>query len=543
MNEGTPVVTTTNGTLTVNVTPSFGISPASGEIIRGQTLQFNATGTPTLPVTWSTTDGTVATIGSSSGLLTGVAPGACQVTAVDNASHHATTTGQVFVRGMGVTVGTGSVFAGQSMAIPITVTSLAGLAIRSGQLNIGYTPSFLTFASVTTPGGTLLNGYGTTMASASNGVVNIAFAGTTDLTGSGILCYLNFNTTVGVTGSSQLLLNSALFNETLPALRTNGSSTVTGLPTLSVSPFTVTLYDGQTQAFTAGGGATAPLTWSSLNPTAATINPSTGILTAVSGGTTQVKVVDNVGAVGISGVISIYDCKLTLGSVTYPAGTTVQVPLTLDRSIATLKVRSMQFGVSWSSVLITGGSSPIAGISAVWGTPVSNFKSGLLRVAAAGKDTLGPGTLLGFVNLDLSPSATNGTVIPLTLSGFLFNEGHPLPFITNGQITVGTVTAADGPGELEFSLGAAQPNPARTAARISFALPSSAALGPEPRLGLYGIDGRRVRSLDPNGQSPGIHTVTWDLEDDAGRRVPAGVYFVRLEWSGRRLERSIAVVR
>jgi len=541
MNEGTPKDTTTNSSITINGTPTFGISPPSGEIIRGQTLQFSTFGSATPPITWGTTNSAIATM-SGTGLLTGVSPGSVQVTAVDNVSLHAITTGSVLVRGMGMTVGTASVFAGQPVSIPITVTALDGLGIRSGQIQIAYAPSVVTFTSVTTPAGTILNGYGSSVAAAANGVVTFAFAGTTDLAGSGTLCYLNFNTTTGVPGVTSLTLNSALFNETLQALKTSGLLTVTGLSTLSVSPFTLTLYDGQTQTFTAGGGAVPPLTWSSTNPAVATIDPVTGILTAVSGGTTQVKVLDSDGASGTSGVISIYDCKLTVGTVAFPPGSVAQVPLSLDRNINNLGVYSMQYTVSWSSTYITNATSQSSGIGLSWGGPVYNFTPGQIKVAAAGKAPLGFGTTLAYVNLALSPSVPNGTVIPLTLSGFMFNEGQPVAFITNGQITVNAALGVGG-ADLAFGLGAAQPNPARSETRLSFVIPASAGPAATAVLALYGVNGARVRTLYQGNAEAGAHTASWDLRDDAGRRVSAGVYFARLEWNGRREERSLSVVR
>ncbi len=77
-NEGTPTVTTANGTLTVNATPVITVSPNTGEVIRTQTLQFSVSGSVTSPVSWFTTAPLIATI-SGTGLLTGVAPGTVRV--------------------------------------------------------------------------------------------------------------------------------------------------------------------------------------------------------------------------------------------------------------------------------------------------------------------------------------------------------------------------------------------------------------------------------------------------------------------------------
>jgi flagellar hook assembly protein FlgD len=46
---------------------------------------------------------------------------------------------------------------------------------------------------------------------------------------------------------------------------------------------------------------------------------------------------------------------------------------------------------------------------------------------------------------------------------------------------------------------------------------------------VYDATGRRVRRLVHGEQPAGIRTVTWDGRNDAGLRVSAGVYFLRLE--------------
>ena len=44
---------------------------------------------------------------------------------------------------------------------------------------------------------------------------------------------------------------------------------------------------------------------------------------------------------------------------------------------------------------------------------------------------------------------------------------------------------------------------------------------------IYDIVGRRVRTLADRVFAAGEHTLTWDGTDDAGQKVPRGVYFVR----------------
>lgn len=535
MNEGTPSVTTSGtGTITVTATPVVTVSPNTGEIARTQTLQFTLSGSVTNPVSWFTTDNTIATI-NSSGLLTGVAPGSVQVYAVDNAGRRDTSDSFILIRGMSVSPGAGNVVVGNNLTVPFSVTSLNSLGVRSGQFAIAYNSSYLGFVSVTTPPGTLLNGYGSMSSNANNGVVYVDFAGTTDLTGSGVLFNLTF--TGLQVGGVNLTPTTALFNENLPAIRTPSLIQVLGLPSISLSPSSVTLLAGQTQTFTIIGSPTPPITWSVLDPTIGTIT-SGGLFTAVAGGVTQVKVVDNVGATAFA-TVTVYDCKLTVGTVTTAPGATATVPLTVDRTVGSLGIYSVQYHLDYTPTWVTG-IHPFGGLMSTWGNPTFNPQSGSLRLASAGNQPLGNGGVtLEFVGFDISASTPVPTDIPVSLNAFLFNEGKPIPQIVNGTIRVRSSVDVEGGVPVALSLGPIEPNPASAETRIALAFPSG---GATARLAVYGLDGRRVRTLLDGHVAAGERAVSWDATDDAGRRVEPGIYFVRLEWGTQHLQRKLAVL-
>ncbi len=541
-NEGAPSVTTVNGLLTVNPTPVVTVSPNSGEIVRGGTLPFSLTGSVSAPVAWFTTNAAVATI-NSSGVLTGVAPGSVRVYAVDNASHRDTTDSDVLVRGMGVTAGSTSVLVGQSVDVPITVTSLSGLGIRAGQITITSNAALLTPTSFLTPAGTLLHNWGPVGFGHSGGSCTIDFVGSTDLTGSGTLGFLHCQAGAN-SGTSSLTIGSALFNETLPAVRTSGLLTVNPLPTIAVNPDVITLLAGQTQSFNVTGTSTPPITWSTHDAGVATINGS-GLLTAVAGGVTQVHAVDAVGASDDNTSVTVYDFLATMGTATGPPGATVRVPFLTDRDLAPLAVRSLQYTVSYNSTAILAARAEPSGLVGVWGPSglVTNPKSGQLRVAAAGTGAIGgTGREIQILEFDLSPSVTVGTDLPLTLSSVMFDEGRPSPQVVNGVIHVRTNTAVDALDGAAFALAPCEPDPVRGSARFRWVLPSSARAA-HATLVLYGVDGRRVRVLADEDGIPGPHEAVWDGRDSAGRPVAAGVYLCRLTNGAAGLTRKLVVVR
>jgi hypothetical protein len=545
-NEGTPNDTTSNGTLTINATPIVTVTPNSGEVIRGQTFgPFIFNGSITPPVTWSTTNPAVATI-SAAAVLTGVAPGEVKVVAVDSSvpARRDTSDGVVLVRGMGLTVGNASVYVNNTISVPLTVTSLAGLGIRSGQVKLTF-PTSVTATGVTRPPGTLLDGYGGVYFGASSGTCTVDFAGPSDLTGTGVLCYVQFAAGPNPGGPVVQVAN-AVFNETLPAKTTNGTITILALPAITVSPDVVTLLAGATQQFTVSGSPVLPLTWSLTDSTVGTIS-SSGLFTATQGGTTQVRAVDNVGATDLNTLVDVYDFRATVGTISVVPGGFVNLPVVSDRKVGTLGIRSVQYELGWTGPYVSSVASTSFGLIPAWAPNLlaATPSSTLWRLVAAGTQALAnTDSILHRVRFNISASAPVGTNIPITLVSFLCNEGTPRVLKTNGVIQVRTTT--DVPGDevpAAFALAPPRPNPAAGRMLLRFAIPRSDAGTERVRLILIGVDGRLVRSVVDEPFPPGTHEALWDGRDDGGHPVAAGVYFARLEWQGRSETRKVAVVR
>ena len=89
------------------------------------------------------------------------------------------------------------------------------------------------------------------------------------------------------------------------------------------------------------------------------------------------------------------------------------------------------------------------------------------------------------------------------------------------------------------ALAPPSPNPAARALRLPFSLPREAMV----RLVVLDALGRRVRMLADGALAQGSHTELWNLRDDTGRNVPAGLYFARLEVFGQSHVRRIVVTR
>jgi len=71
---------------------------------------------------------------------------------------------------------------------------------------------------------------------------------------------------------------------------------------------------------------------------------------------------------------------------------------------------------------------------------------------------------------------------------------------------------------------APSPNPSSGTTGLTFTLAKEGRV----ELAVYGLDGRRVRTLVAETRAPGTYRLEWDGRDDAGRVTRAGMYFVRL---------------
>jgi hypothetical protein len=124
-----------------------------------------------------------------------------------------------------------------------------------------------------------------------------------------------------------------------------------------------------------------------------------------------------------------------------------------------------------------------------------------------------------------SYSFTDGSVLPdMTYYYRLGDQDLQQNITWHGPISVYT---GDQSLVREF-LADCRPNPAKGAAEIRFSLPSAGIV----ELSVYDVSGRLVRSFGRQWLGIGQHTTRWDCADQAGRKVPSGVYFYRLAADG-----------
>jgi hypothetical protein len=125
-------------------------------------------------------------------------------------------------------------------------------------------------------------------------------------------------------------------------------------------------------------------------------------------------------------------------------------------------------------------------------------------------------------------------------SPWLWHSGNA---VTEGDVRTGgepTGIAEDSaPPATGQWLERAVPNPFTTSTEISYSLPHRG----DVRVGVFDVQGRQVAKLAQGPQSAGQHEIGWDGTNASGKPLPAGVYFVRLEFAGRVEARKIVIAR
>lgn len=91
---------------------------------------------------------------------------------------------------------------------------------------------------------------------------------------------------------------------------------------------------------------------------------------------------------------------------------------------------------------------------------------------------------------------------------------------------------------INTALAPPAPNPTSSAVHLGYAVRE----GDVGSLNIYDISGRSVRSLVANVDGPISQSIQWDLDDNHGRRVAAGIYFARLETGNTKITRQVVLL-
>lgn len=120
------------------------------------------------------------------------------------------------------------------------------------------------------------------------------------------------------------------------------------------------------------------------------------------------------------------------------------------------------------------------------------------------------------------------------LLGDINNDGNPDFLVTNkvnDSVVFNIMTTHYEPDSVDDAVSppiinlAASPNPFQTSAKLSYEIKEP----DQVSLSVYNLKGQLVSDLDAGYKGSGQHSILWDGKDHAGRKLPSGVYLLRLK--------------
>ncbi len=430
-NQGFPTTSFRNGTVTLTPGPSISIAPNTALLTIGDSVQFTVSGGK-LPYHWSALTPSVAGIDSVSGMMKALTAGTTTVVVRDS-SGYVDTSGTVAVRAFRLSFRDTSCYENQTINVPAYCTNLTGLGITAGQFQVVYNQSLWTPVQAVAAGG-MLSSYPSPMFSASGGIITISFAGSSALSGSGILLYIQMKASGQYSGGATTGFQNALFNETYPGNSASGNLTVLPLAPVTVSPSGAhTMVVGDSLQFSGTGGV-PPYTWSVSGTGGATIS-STGWFKPTGSGLDTVKVKDSLGGTGSSGPITIYDFRVNIPDTSLAVSGSMEMPIYVNANSPGILSYELSMTYTTGSY-VRADSIDLGGTLSNGMLIAQSFHGDTIAVSAAGVNRFySSGTLLK-VKFAVPDSTPRPTTVYLNFLSTRFNEGVPSGLTKNGSFQI-----------------------------------------------------------------------------------------------------------
>src|SRR6056297_483136 len=181
---------TFDGTVTIENAPEIIINQPSNELTIGEGQTYTVESGGTAPYTWQSSDETIASIDQNTGELTALSRGVVNITATDNENFESEPV-QLTVNDVTVSLPDTVINDNNIFSLPVQTTDLTGLGVVAYEIDLDFDGSLLNFESVESAG-SISEGLNIT-SSEEAGVLKIAAAGTSELSGEGDLLYVNFS--------------------------------------------------------------------------------------------------------------------------------------------------------------------------------------------------------------------------------------------------------------------------------------------------------------------------------------------------------------
>ncbi|MBN1465678.1 T9SS type A sorting domain-containing protein [candidate division KSB1 bacterium] len=349
-----------------------------------------------------------------------------------------------------------------------------------------------------------------------------AFAGSQDITGTGVFCRLTFLVVGDICTLVPITIESALFNTGQDsAATTDGSVYINpipfygdvdenGLVQAHDAAFVLKYLVGDIDTLDCQQFANADVT---LDSTVSALD-ATVILQYVVGLIDSLPYVPTGDQLLATASIAMHDQAMQ-------AGQTIELPLYLTNvdnilSFAGTVVYDPAVlrltGIIWPGQLVDY-------------VTYENSSNGEIRFAGAGSKAMIKDGLFATVRFTVNDGCDQPETV-VTLKNLRWNENAVQKDATQATLSLVAATSEhEKQLPTEFVLGQNYPNPFNPSTTIEYGLPQAALV----TLSIYDVNGRRIITLVDERQERGWHRAHWHAVNSSGQRVSSGVYLVKLK--------------
>lgn len=248
--------------------------------------------------------------------------------------------------------------------------------------------------------------------------------------------------------------------------------------------------------------------------------------------------------------------RVLLDDALYFDGDTRELRVEQDGGVSTSETRVYQYEIDSSSTPFE--------VALVWTDAPAASGAGVALVNDLDLVVTAPGGTVYLGNrLSAGQSTTGGSadrrnveelfrldsppvgIYSIEVRGFNTPQGpQPFALASTGAFANWPEDSADVDDELTsiggWSIVSVEPNPLSARTAITFAVPED---GGGVRIAVYDSGGREVRLLAEGTINSGSHSVVWDGRDTAGRALPSGIYFARIQAEGVELRAKLVLSR
>jgi len=433
INEGAITASTSDGYFTHTLPTVLGVySTTTGGMLVTESRLFYVNSGDTPPLSWSMSNPALGPI-DVDGLYNATSQGINSALVVDDVGLEGESTSfTIYSFKVGVTALSGT--AGDSFMLPIYIENPAAYEFSSFEFDIQL-HSRLQLNGISTVGTVCAGWSSIALQQDGNSVYVSGAASSADaVSGEGVLVYLDISSSTGSAANASANLSNVYVDEDYLVLTENSIVYLSASNSFTLYPNTALIKRTQTQQFSVNGTPNGTLTWSSLDPTVGTVN-SSGLFTALSGGTTWIYAEDPLGINDITSTIDVYDLDVWVHSMNAPADNIIRVPIKTD-ALSGFSVNSWEFEFSYNNTWLTFlGLDQTASLSSAWSEIYFVETGSTVFAAGAGTDLPGVGENVVYLEFAVDLHAPESTSTNISLHSFMFNEGDPYIQHANGTLT------------------------------------------------------------------------------------------------------------